>query len=205
VLVGMGIARPSDGGVRTARSTDDAVLNARVRLVRDRPESSHSGDAATTFKGPNCTQRRSYRRRQRSRREQNAKEGVCRYGLNGPNQAAPIEDRLQNSYLRPMLATFIDSPFDDKDWVFETKWDGVRLVAKAGDKDASLHSRKRQQCNGNVTARYAGVAEALRSIDHRAVINGELVPSTPAGARDCSCCRMFCEAKPVFATIPENA
>lgn len=28
-----------------------------------------------------------------------------------------------------MLATLTDAAFDDPDWVFETKWDGFRMVA----------------------------------------------------------------------------
>ena len=31
--------------------------------------------------------------------------------------------------LRPMLATLTDKPFDDPDWIFETKWDGFRVMA----------------------------------------------------------------------------
>jgi bifunctional non-homologous end joining protein LigD len=31
---------------------------------------------------------------------------------------------------RPMLATLVDEPFDDKGWVFETKWDGFRLITE---------------------------------------------------------------------------
>jgi bifunctional non-homologous end joining protein LigD len=69
-----------------------------------------------------------------------------------------------------MLATLIDAPFDDRDWVFETKWDGFRLVAKTGT-GVLLYSR-----NGNdVTARYSAVAEALHTIKRNAVIDGELV------------------------------
>jgi bifunctional non-homologous end joining protein LigD len=35
---------------------------------------------------------------------------------------------------RPMLATLVDEPFDDKAWIFETKWDGFRLITeKSGD------------------------------------------------------------------------
>ncbi len=34
--------------------------------------------------------------------------------------------------LQPMLATLTDAPFDDPDWVFETKWDGFRMVACIG-------------------------------------------------------------------------
>lgn len=40
-----------------------------------------------------------------------------------------------------MLATLIDAPFDDRDWVFETKWDGFRLVAKKPK--AEMHSLTR--------------------------------------------------------------
>src|ERR671925_143929 len=78
---------------------------------------------------------------------------------------------MRKSDLRPMLATLIDSPFDDKDWVFETKWDGFRLVAKTGNGSTSLYSR-----NGNdVTERYALVARALHAVKRKAVIDGELV------------------------------
>ena len=33
-----------------------------------------------------------------------------------------------------MLATLVNEPFDEKEWVFETKWDGFRLITeKRGD------------------------------------------------------------------------
>src|SRR5712664_782455 len=31
--------------------------------------------------------------------------------------------------LKPMLATLVDAPFDDPQWLFEIKWDGMRAVA----------------------------------------------------------------------------
>jgi len=43
--------------------------------------------------------------------------------------------------LQPMLATLIDAPFDSKDWVFETKWDGFRLGAKIENHSVTLYSR----------------------------------------------------------------
>ena len=43
--------------------------------------------------------------------------------------------------LRPMLATLIDKPFDNPSWIFETKWDGFRLMAEIKDCSASLYSR----------------------------------------------------------------
>ena len=45
-----------------------------------------------------------------------------------PNNA---QKRMKKEY-RPMLATLVDQPFDSKDWVYETKWDGFRLVAEVG-------------------------------------------------------------------------
>ena len=30
--------------------------------------------------------------------------------------------------VKPMLATLVDKPFSNKDWVFEIKWDGVRAM-----------------------------------------------------------------------------
>src|SRR5215470_10232365 len=79
--------------------------------------------------------------------------------------------KMQSSDLRPMLATLIESPFDDKEWVFETKWDGFRLVAKARSGRSLLYSR-----GGNdVTAQYPSVAQALQGIRRKVVLDGELV------------------------------
>jgi bifunctional non-homologous end joining protein LigD len=39
----------------------------------------------------------------------------------------PRESKLPK-HLQPMLATLADEPFDDPAWVFETKFDGLRLV-----------------------------------------------------------------------------
>jgi bifunctional non-homologous end joining protein LigD len=68
-----------------------------------------------------------------------------------------------NLAYRPMLATLVDEPFDDKRWVFETKWDGFRLITENLGHAVRLWSR-----NGiDVTTRYAVVLPALQKIDHR--------------------------------------
>ena len=70
-----------------------------------------------------------------------------------------------------MLATLIHAPFDDPDWLFETKWDGFRIVADVTRGRAALYSR-----NGkNVTKAYPSIATALAKSRHRAVFDGELV------------------------------
>lgn len=71
----------------------------------------------------------------------------------------------------PMLATLTEGPFDDAAWVFETKWDGFRMIAEVKEKKARLFSR-----NGtDITKRYPSVAEALSRLRERAVVDGELV------------------------------
>jgi len=75
-----------------------------------------------------------------------------------------------NHAYRPMLATLVKEPFDNKDWVFETKWDGFRLIAEKRGAHVVLWSR-----NGiNVTKKYPAVLSALKKIKHSCVLDGEL-------------------------------
>lgn len=73
-------------------------------------------------------------------------------------------------YITPMLASIGEDAFDDEQWVFEIKWDGYRAVAEIGN-DVRLYSR-----NGlSFLPLYPQVAEALRKIKTRAVLDGEIV------------------------------
>ena len=68
-----------------------------------------------------------------------------------------------------MLATLVDDPFDDKGWVFETKWDGFRLITEKRGRIVRLWSR-----NGiDATSRYAVLLPALQKIK-TCVIDGEI-------------------------------
>jgi bifunctional non-homologous end joining protein LigD len=81
------------------------------------------------------------------------------------------EETMNKHDLKPMLATLIDAPFDDKAWVFETKWDGFRLVAQIGRGNVTLYSR-----NGiDVTRKYSVIVPTLVKIKHSCVLDGELV------------------------------
>ena len=73
--------------------------------------------------------------------------------------------------MQPMLATLTDEPFDDPDWLFESKWDGFRMVASIQRGKVTLYSR-----NGKIISdNYLPVAKAVAKIKHDAVIDGELV------------------------------
>ena len=69
-----------------------------------------------------------------------------------------------------MLATLVDEPFNDKNWVFEIKWDGFRLLTEKRNDAVRLWSR-----NGiEVTKRYQVLVPALRKIEGSCVLDGEL-------------------------------
>jgi bifunctional non-homologous end joining protein LigD len=73
--------------------------------------------------------------------------------------------------LRPMLATLTDKPFDDPDWIFETKWDGFRLMAEIEHGSVALYSRNQI----DLSSKYPSFCAALRKFNGFAVIDGELV------------------------------
>ena len=80
--------------------------------------------------------------------------------------------------LQPMLATLIDAPFDSRDWVFETKWDGFRLVARIENRSVTLYSRS----GLIVSDTYKTIAKASEKFRKDAVIDGELVALDERGA-----------------------
>lgn len=79
--------------------------------------------------------------------------------------------KIAPRYAPPMLATLVEEPFSDKEWIFEKKFDGERcLVVKRG-KEVSLYSRNRKKLNGH----YPELAEALKKQKKDFVVDGEIV------------------------------
>ncbi|HWB28661.1 MAG TPA: DNA ligase D [Chitinophagaceae bacterium] len=75
------------------------------------------------------------------------------------------------SYYKPMLATLTDKAFDDKNWVYEIKWDGYRAIADWQNKKLQLYSR-----NGlSFINKYPVIAEAVKTIKANVVLDGEIV------------------------------
>lgn len=70
-----------------------------------------------------------------------------------------------------MLARVGDGAFDDPEWLFEVKWDGYRAIADVRKGKVSLYSR-----NGIVfNTLYPEVVEALASLKHDVILDGEVV------------------------------
>lgn len=82
-----------------------------------------------------------------------------------------IGDRKLTHFTRPMLAKETKQPFDDKEWLFEIKWDGYRTIAEKNKNKIVLYSR-----NGiSFLSSYPVVADQLLSIKEDVVIDGEIV------------------------------
>ncbi len=76
------------------------------------------------------------------------------------------------STIRPMLATLVDKPFSDPDWLFETKWDGVRAICFIRNGRARFVSRNQLEMTGQYPE-LAGVASCLKA--QEAIVDGEIV------------------------------
>ena len=72
----------------------------------------------------------------------------------------------------PMLCTLVAEPFDHPAWVFEPKFDGLRVLARFDGEELVLLSRNNQSQN----VQFPDVVEALRAaLTRPALVDGEVV------------------------------
>ena len=82
------------------------------------------------------------------------------------------------SAIHPMLATLVDKPFDNPQWLFEIKWDGYRSVAFLDGGKARLVSRNQNE----MTSQYPELRELPSYVRARtAILDGEIVALDEAG------------------------
>jgi bifunctional non-homologous end joining protein LigD len=85
---------------------------------------------------------------------------------------------LQASKVTHMLATLSEQPFSRKGWVFEIKYDGVRVIAERHGEEVRMLGRSGE----DITARYPEIAEALRGlVVEDFVLDGEIVAYDESG------------------------
>jgi bifunctional non-homologous end joining protein LigD len=80
--------------------------------------------------------------------------------------------------IRPMLATIIEKPFDNPDWLFEIKWDGYRAIAFIDGGRTRLVSRNQN----DMTMQFPEIGTLAKYVSaERAILDGEIVALDDAG------------------------
>lgn len=73
--------------------------------------------------------------------------------------------------IKPMLAYTIDKAFNDKNWIFEIKWDGYRAITEINNHEVKFYSR-----NGlSYEYKYPSIYHALKNIKKNIILDGEIV------------------------------
>jgi bifunctional non-homologous end joining protein LigD len=74
--------------------------------------------------------------------------------------------------IHPMLATLVDDPFSDPEWIFETKWDGFRSICFVSNGKSRFVSRNQI----DMTPQYPELAQVAKQLDAKAaILDGEIV------------------------------
>jgi bifunctional non-homologous end joining protein LigD len=75
-------------------------------------------------------------------------------------------------FIEPMKARLVEDPPVVGDWIYELKFDGIRLIAVKIDKKVSLLSRNKNELAG----RFPEIVEGVKDLPvHECVIDGEVV------------------------------
>ncbi|MFL6486997.1 MAG: non-homologous end-joining DNA ligase [Nitrososphaera sp.] len=156
------------------KSGDDSFSTSQGDLTMTAPESVLTGRINDDLA-----------KKAREKRDPGAPEGGQRLILLEKTLSEKERNSLFPLSVKPMLAGQTDMPFDNKEWVFEVKWDGVRaiLFQNKAERITKLCSR-----NGkNITHRYPEIAEAIHSAlkcNKSVVLDGEIVVLNKEGIPD---------------------
>jgi bifunctional non-homologous end joining protein LigD len=91
--------------------------------------------------------------------------------LMAPNPLTGATEKNIPAHLTPMLASLADGPFENSDWIYEPKLDGIRAIATIKNGSVELHSRRGLR----LTHQYPELVEELSACKHNMVLDGEIV------------------------------
>ncbi len=91
------------------------------------------------------------------------------------------EEAPMPEHIEPMLATLLDKPFSSPDWIFELKWDGMRVLAFLDEGRCRLQARSGR----DVTGQFPEMADLPGRVAARqAILDGEIVVLDAQGRGD---------------------
>lgn len=84
------------------------------------------------------------------------------------------------SDIKPMLATLIDKPTDQRGWLYEVKWDGFRAITYLNEGSVDIRSRNNKDFNKKFYPLY----QAAKDWNVNAVVDGEIIVVNENGKPD---------------------
>ena len=85
-----------------------------------------------------------------------------------------MTDLFEEKEISPMLLGEEKEPFDDPDYIYELKLDGIRCIAYLEKGKVTLRNKR----NKDVTDIYPEISEIWRTANQRCILDGELVAFT---------------------------
>jgi bifunctional non-homologous end joining protein LigD len=82
--------------------------------------------------------------------------------------------------VKPMLATLVDKPSNEKGWLYEIKWDGFRAISYLNQGEVNIRSRNNKDFN----KKFYPLLHALKDWDVNAVVDGEIIVVNDKGYPD---------------------
>jgi bifunctional non-homologous end joining protein LigD len=173
-------AEDAEGAVGSrGKSKNKSKSKAATQTTEDAENAEGSrGKSKTKSKTKNVrasslARKASLRTSSKKKSSESSASSVVR-GSKGPNisaipgaRQAPMPRRIT-----PMLATLVDEPFDDAEWLFEVKWDGYRALAYIEDGATRLVSRNQNDLTGEFPE-LRDMAKHFRA--ENAIADGEIV------------------------------
>lgn len=77
----------------------------------------------------------------------------------------------ENRPLKPMLLKEVDKPFNDKDYIYEIKFDGIRTIVYANKKTINIYSRNGKE----ITHLYPELENIKEIVSKNTIFDGEIV------------------------------
>ena len=108
-------------------------------------------------------------------RDRRARRGITPGDIRGRSSGPSLPADLPSAkarFIEPMKPRLVDKPPERGDWIYELKFDGIRLIVIKIDKKVSLLSRNKNELG----ERFPEIVEAVTNLPAReCVIDGEVV------------------------------
>ena len=82
--------------------------------------------------------------------------------------------------IAPMLATLVNEPSEDDNWIYELKWDGYRAIGYINNGEVEIRSRNNKSFN----EKFYPIYDALNDWKVNAIVDGEIIVVNDEGMPD---------------------